>query len=170
MMQDERIWIELVETEIDQESLRDKVADPDVGAHGWFVGVTRKTTGQRITDTLSYQAHSRMAIGELRKLAESAIDRFSLARIVIVHRLGEVPVGEASVVLGCSSPHRPQTFEALAWTMDRLKREVPIWKRETYADGSTEWVHPESEVAGDAETTDHPPAGSEANRRGEAGL
>ena len=141
-MHSNRIHIELVETPIDQQSLRDRVADPDVGAHGWFVGVTRRTTGQRVTHTLSYEAHAPMAIRELEKLAESAIEKFSLCRIVISHRLGEVPVGEASVVVGCSSGHRPQTFQALAWTMDMLKRQVPIWKRETYADGTIEWVHP----------------------------
>ncbi len=141
-MQNDRIWIQLVETPIDQESLRDKVADPDVGAHGWFVGVTRRTTDKRVTNTLTYEAHPPMAIRELEKLAEAAIERFSLCRIVIVHRLGEVPVGDASVVVGCSSGHRPQTFQALAWVMDTLKREVPIWKRETYVDGTTEWLHP----------------------------
>ena len=141
-MPNDRIYIELVEAPIDQESLREKVADPDVGAHGWFVGVTRRTTGQRVTNTLSYEAHPPMAIRELEKLAGAAIEQFSLCRIVIVHRLGEVPVGEASVLVGCSSGHRPQTFQALAWVMDTLKREVPIWKRETYVDGTTEWVHP----------------------------
>ena len=141
-MQNDRIWIELVETTIDQGALREKVADPDVGAHGWFVGVTRRTTGQRVTSTLSYEAHPPMAVRELEKLAQTAMDRFSLHRIVIVHRLGEVPIGEASVVVGCSSGHRPETFQALAWVMDTLKRDVPIWKQETYVDGTTEWVHP----------------------------
>jgi molybdopterin synthase catalytic subunit len=146
-MRNDRIWIQLVDEPIDQESLRDKVADPDVGAHGWFVGVTRRTTDQRVTNTLAYEAHRPMAIRELEKLAEAALERFSLCRIVIVHRLGEVPVGEASVVVGCSSGHRPQTFQALAWVMDTLKREVPIWKRETYVDGTAEWVHPTAGVS-----------------------
>jgi molybdopterin synthase catalytic subunit len=146
-MQNERIWIELTESPIDQETLRDKIEHPDVGAHGWFVGVTRRTTGQRVTNVLAYEAHPPMAIRELEKLAKAAIERFSLCRIVIVHRLGEVPVGEASVVVGCSSGHRPQTFQALAWVMETLKREVPIWKRETYVDGTTEWVHPTAGAA-----------------------
>ncbi len=83
-----------------------------------------------------------MATRELEKLAAAAIKKFSLFQVVIVHRIGEVPVGEASVVVGCSSGHRPETFEALAWIMNTLKKEVPIWKREQYVDGSTEWVHP----------------------------
>ena len=141
-MSNNRIWIELVEHSIDHNALLPKLADPDVGAHGWFVGVTRRTTGDRITETLSYVAHETMAIRELEKIAVTAIEKFRLARVVIVHRLGDVPVGEASVVLGCSSPHRPQTFQALTWVMDVLKRDVPIWKKECYADGTTQWVHP----------------------------
>jgi molybdopterin synthase catalytic subunit len=141
-MNRQRSHVELVDQPIDLESLRELIADPDVGAHGWFLGVTRRTTDDRVTDRLSYEAHRPMAIRELETLADSAIARFSLCRLVLVHRLGEVPVGEASVVVGCSSGHRPQVFEALAWVMDTLKREIPIWKRETYTDGTTEWVHP----------------------------
>ena len=150
-MQRERIWIELVDDVIDQDRLREKLADPDVGAHGWFVGVTRRTTADRITAGLSYQAHREMARRELHRIADDAIERFSLARLVIVHRLGEVPLGQASVVVGCSSSHRPATFQALPWIMDVLKREVPIWKRETYVDGATEWVHPVEDAASESE-------------------
>lgn len=137
------IWIELTDSIIDQDALRDKLADPDVGAHGWFVGVTRRMTQQRVTEKLSFQAHAPMARRQLEQLASEAIGKFSLAHVVIVHRLGEVPVGQASVVVGCSSGHRESTFQALPWIMDRLKRDVPIWKQETYVDGSTEWVHPD---------------------------
>lgn len=138
----DRIWIALVDDPIDVPSLRSKIAHPDVGAIGWFEGVTRRTTEDRVTEQLSYQAHRPMAIRELEKLAAQAIDKFSLTKLAIVHRLGEVPVGQASVVVGCSSPHRPATFAALPWIMDVLKRDVPIWKRELYTDGTTEWVHP----------------------------
>jgi molybdopterin synthase catalytic subunit len=144
-MPNHRIHIELVHQTIDQSALLEKLADPDVGAQGWFVGVTRRTTKERVTETLSYEAHESMAKGELQKLAEAAIEKFNLFHIVIVHRLGEVPIGEASIVLGCCSAHRPATFEALAWIMNVLKRDVPIWKKEHYADGLTEWVHPTGE-------------------------
>jgi molybdopterin synthase catalytic subunit len=149
-MHSENTWIQIVDTPIDLESLRDKVDHLDAGAHGWFVGVTRRTTAARVTDTLSYEAHRPMATRELEKLADAAVRKFSLHRLVIVHRLGEVPIGQASVVVGCSSSHRPQTFGALSWIMDTLKREVPIWKREIYSDGTTEWVHPiTDDVAGE---------------------
>ena len=141
-------YIDIVDGPIDPIALLEKVADPDVGAHGWFYGVTRRTTNKGessetlVTQTLAYEAHRVMANRELEKLADRAINQFDLRHVVIVHRIGEVPIGEASVVVGCSSSHRPATFDALRWIMEVLKQEVPIWKRETYADGSTEWVHP----------------------------
>ncbi len=144
-MNHEQIFVQLIDTPIDIASLRGKLADPGVGALGWFEGVTRQTTDDRITERLCYEAHRPMAILELEKLATIAIARFSLRKLVIVHRLGEVPVGQASIVVGCSSAHRPATFAALPWIMDVLKREVPIWKQESYADGSSQWVHPTDE-------------------------
>lgn len=145
--------VELVDGPIQLEALRAWIDHPDAGAHGWFVGVTRRTTGDLITETLHYEAHESMALSELMKLAEQAARKFSLLRLVIVHRLGEVPLAEASVVVGCSSSHRPETFAALEWIMDTLKKEVPIWKREIYSDGKEEWVHPDAdnEVTGATE-------------------
>ena len=143
-------YIDIVDGPIDIVALQEKVADPDVGAHGWFYGVTRRTTinddtkDSMVTQTLSYEAHRVMAIRELESLAQRAIEKFGLRHVVIVHRIGEVPIGQASVVVGCSSSHRPPTIDALRWMMEVLKQEVPIWKRETYQDGSTEWVHPQS--------------------------
>ena len=135
-------WVELTDSPIDIAALMHRLDHPDVGAHGWFVGVTRRTTDDRVTQKLSYEAHRPMAEKELEKLAAVAIERFSLTKLVIVHRLGEVPVEQASVAVGCSSAHRVATFDALRWIMDTLKKEIPIWKRESYQDGTTEWVHP----------------------------
>lgn len=147
MPQTPKPWIALVDAPIVLDTLLGKLDDPDVGAHGWFLGVTRRTTDDRVTDSLSYEAHRPMAMMELTKLADHAVAQFSLHRLVIVHRLGDVPVGEASVVIGCSSAHRVETFDALKWIMDTLKRDIPIWKREAYVDGSTEWIHPDADPA-----------------------
>ncbi len=136
------VYVELVDEAIDVARLMPMVADPDVGSIGWFHGVTRRTTGTQVTRSLSYEAHRSMACRELSELAATAVKRFNLTRVVVVHRLGEVPIGEASVVLGCSSPHRRDTFDALPWIMDELKRLVPIWKQEHFADGSEQWIHP----------------------------
>ncbi|MEL6105350.1 MAG: molybdenum cofactor biosynthesis protein MoaE [Planctomycetota bacterium] len=145
---EEPIAIRLVTEPIVVSDWEADLADVDCGAQAWFAGVTRRSTAapdgsKRITDTLHYEAHETMASSQLRQLAEDAMDRFALRRVVIVHRLGEVPLGEASVLVGCASPHRVDSFQALPWIMDRLKRDVPIWKRETFADETTEWIHPE---------------------------
>lgn len=151
-MQNAKTLTRIVDTLIDQQYLAEFLDHPDAGAHGWFIGVTRRTTGQRITSHLSYEAHVPMARLELDKLATDAVKRFDLLSLVIVHRLGEVPIGEASVVVGCSSGHRGETFDALRWIMDTLKKEIPIWKRESYADGSKEWVHPQTASDDEDET------------------
>ena len=134
--------VELLDHPIDLASRLAAVSDPDVGSHGWFCGVTRRTTGNRVTHSLHYEAYHPMAERELQRLAAEAAQRFGLKRLLIVHRLGEVPVGEASVVVGCSSPHRDATFQALPWILNELKTQVPIWKRERFSDGSSDWVHP----------------------------
>lgn len=136
--------VALQDDPIDIAGLLETVGDPDVGAHGWFFGVTRRTTSKRITESLHYDAYRPMAEQELQRLAALATSRFGLRRLVLIHRLGPVPIGEASVAVGCSSPHRSATFEALPWILNELKTQVPIWKRERFADGSTEWVHPRS--------------------------
>ncbi|KAA5546200.1 molybdenum cofactor biosynthesis protein MoaE [Roseiconus nitratireducens] len=123
------------------------LSDPDSGAQAWFLGCTRRTTISKAgtvhrTRTLSYQAYTPMARRELESLAEAARERFSLSRLIIVHRLGEVPIGQASVLIACSSAHRPDAFAALPWIMDRLKRDVPIWKQEWFEDDSRQWIHP----------------------------
>ena len=139
-------YIDIVHAPIDLRELHAHIEHPDAGSIGWFCGVTRRTTasdaGEKITESLSYEAHEPMARRELQKLADLALEKFSLHRVVLVHRLGEVPLGESSVVVGCSSSHRGATFQALAWIMDTLKQRIPIWKREMFVDGSTEWVHP----------------------------
>ena len=143
-----RIHVALTDGRIDPAALHAYLDHPDVGAHGWFHGVTRRSTqtadGRTLqTESLSYEAHRPMAIGELHRLANAAVERFGLLAVVIVHRLGDVPVGQSSVVMGCSSPHRRPCFDAPAWMMDELKRDVPIWKRELFTDGNTEWQHPD---------------------------
>ncbi len=148
--------VRLTDTPIVLEELLPWLDDPDCGAQGWFHGVTRRktvisqpatVTGQPqtktlVTDTLFYEAHRSMALRQLTELAQVAGERFGLTRTVIVHRLGEVPIGQASVVIGCSSPRRRPTMDALPWMMDQLKASVAIWKQERLEDGSNLWVHP----------------------------
>ena len=138
-----RIHVALTEHAIDLPSLRDFLVDPDTGAHAWFEGVTRRRTGDRQTVQLTYQAFGPMATAQLRQLGQQAADAFDLHAVVIVHRLGDVAVGQASIVIGCCSPHRVGALTALPWLMDRIKTDVAIWKQEHFADGNRQWVHPQ---------------------------
>lgn len=137
-----RIDIELRQTAIDTETMLRWIGDEESGARMVFVGCTRRTTGERITARLAYEAYQAMAESELRGLASEAAERWPLRAVAIQHRLGPVDVGQASVAVAVASSHRGPVMEAIPWLMDRLKERVPIWKQETYADGSTEWMHP----------------------------
>ena len=127
---------------IDEQSLSRFVSHPDCGAQMLFLGCTRRKTGEQITTLLEYEAYRPMADRELERLAIEAISRWGLQRVAIYHRLGRVPVQEASVAVAASSPHRVAVMEAIPWIMDQLKNSVPIWKRETFENGETCWVHP----------------------------
>jgi len=84
-----------------------------------------------------------MAIKKMEQLRADACAKWPLEACAIVHRVGSVPVGEASVAIAVSTPHRDACFEAGRWLIDTLKEEVPIWKRESYRDGTQEWIHPD---------------------------
>ena len=137
-----KITVELVDLAINRENYEREIAHDDVGAHAWFLGVTRRVTGDKVTKALHYEAHREMAIQQMLKIAEEAARKFSLAAVVLVHRLGTVPVGEASVLVGCSSAHRPESFSALPWIMEVLKRDVPVWKQDLDVNGAANWIHP----------------------------
>lgn len=127
---------------LDIAAIQQRIEDVDCGAQLIFLGCTRRTTGDQVTTFLVYDAYQPMAENELRNLAQIASQRWPLRKIVIHHRMGRVDVGQASVIVAAASPHRPAVMEAVPWIMDRLKQEVPIWKKENFADGSQSWVHP----------------------------
>lgn len=139
---DSRFVVRLTDHPIALDPLWQEIADDDAGAHFVFVGRTRRTTAGKITQQLSYEAFRPMAESELRDLLLSASQTYTLTAGVIVHRIGEVAVGEASIAVAVSSAHRRNGFEAVAWIMDEVKQCVPIWKQERFDDGTTEWVHP----------------------------
>lgn len=148
--------IKLTENPIDATALLQTAQQPEAGAVVLFLGITRQFTQGRETTSLSYEAYREMAVKELERLEQQARDRWPLVDCSIVHRLGEVPLAEASVAIAVSSPHRGDAFEAGRWLIDTLKETVPIWKQERWADGDAEWVHPEPTADGGAITTNHP--------------
>jgi molybdopterin synthase catalytic subunit len=115
------------------------VRDPAAGAVVTFLGTTRRTNAGRTVVRLEYEAYVRMAEQEMRALATAAAERWPLCKIAMAHRLGAVPVGQASVGIAVSAGHRREAFEACHWLIDRLKEIVPIWKREHYR-GGVVWI------------------------------
>ncbi|HEX5471380.1 MAG TPA: molybdenum cofactor biosynthesis protein MoaE [Lacipirellulaceae bacterium] len=134
--------IQLTSDPIDTAAILDRVRHPEAGAVVLFLGTTRELTAGRQTVALDYEAYHEMAEKKLTELETEARSRWPVIECIIVHRLGRVPPTEASVAIAVSTPHRSDAFAAGQWLIDSLKRDVPIWKREQWADGSTEWVHP----------------------------
>jgi molybdopterin synthase catalytic subunit len=115
------------------------VNDPSCGAISTFIGTTRDDfQGKKVTK-LSYEGYVPMAEKELRKLCEEASTKYQVHRIAAVHILGDCPVGEASVILACSSPHRRDALHCVEFLIDTLKAQVPIWKRECYEGDDAVW-------------------------------
>jgi molybdopterin synthase catalytic subunit len=114
------------------------VSHPDHGAALVFVGTTREWTAGKRTVHLEYEAYVPMALSEMRRIGREIGERWPGTLCAIHHRIGSVAVGEASVVIAVSSPHRAQSYEASRYAIERLKQTVPIWKKEVYEDGS-EW-------------------------------
>jgi molybdopterin synthase catalytic subunit len=127
---------------IDTAALLAEVASNAAGAVVLFLGTTREMTGHRKTESLDYECYPAMAERKLAELEAEARRRWPLTGCAIVHRLGHLELGEASIAIAVSSPHRQQAFEAGKWLIDTIKEVVPIWKQENWADGTSEWVHP----------------------------
>lgn len=128
---------------IDYTALTEAVRRPGCGAVVLFLGTVRDLTGDAITVALDYEAYSEMAERKLAQVEVEVRERWPIGDIAIVHRLGRLDVSEVSVAVAVSCPHRGEAFDAARYAIDRLKVLVPIWKRENWADGSTEWVHPQ---------------------------
>jgi molybdopterin synthase catalytic subunit len=100
-------------------------------------------TDGRVTTALEYEAHPALAEKALAEIEAEARGRWPVGELAVVHRLGRLDVGDVSVAIAVSCPHRAEAFEACRYIIERLKERVPIWKKENWADGSSEWVHPE---------------------------
>jgi molybdopterin synthase catalytic subunit len=137
--------VELTARPLSEKALAAAVADAGAGAVALFSGVVRDETGGRRVKFLEYEAHPTMAEVKMREIAAGMRRRWpALRKIAIVHRIGRLDIGESSVIIAVSSPHRREAFEACQHAIDTLKETVPIWKKEYFEDGEV-WVGLQSE-------------------------
>jgi molybdopterin synthase catalytic subunit len=134
--------VALTHDEIDYHALTERVRRSGCGGVVLFLGTVRDLTGDRQTNALDYEAYPAMAERKMAEIEAEARRRWPVGDMALVHRLGHLDVGEVSVAVAVSCPHRAEAFEVCRWTIDRLKELVPIWKKENWADGTSEWVHP----------------------------
>src|ERR1044072_2227027 len=135
-------FFELTTEPIDVGAVARRVVLPECGATVTLDGYAREWTKGKRTLYLVYEAYDSMALSEMQRLGTEAHKQFEIAHLGIVHRTGRLEIGETSVVIPASAPHRQAAFQACEWAIKELKRTVPIWKKEVYEDGE-EWVDPQ---------------------------
>ena len=124
---------------LDSKRLASQLQRPEDGAVVVFEGVVRNNTKGRATLYLEYECYEPLALQQMIRIGNEVADKFPIGRMGVVHRLGRLEIGEASVAVVATAPHRKAAFEAAFEAINRLKREVPIWKKEFFADGAV-WV------------------------------
>ena len=147
--------IRLTTDAIDYAALTEQVRRPDCGGVVLFLGTVRDLTDGRETVALDYDAYPAMAERKLAEIEQEARRRWPVGEMVLIHRLGRLGVGDVSVAVAVSCPHRAEAFDACRFAIDRLKEVAPIWKKENWADGGTEWVHPSAGARGQGQEKSH---------------
>ena len=132
--------VSIVKEKISIENVLESVQDPAAGGIDLFIGVTRNHSGGKEVRSLEYQAYEPMALKLMNAIEEEIRRQWLVKKVSLVHRIGPVAVGEASVVIAVSSVHRKEAFEACRYAIDTLKKNVPIWKKE-FTEKEEFWVH-----------------------------
>ena len=141
------VLFELTAQPLDARRIETAVARAGAGAICTFTGVVRDNSRGRDTTRLEYEAYPGMAESQMRAIAAEIAERWPEARVAMAHRTGVLEIGEASVVVSVSCPHRGDAIAACKWGIDRLKETVPVWKKEFFADGEV-WIEGEREAPG----------------------
>ena len=129
----------IVRNEIDLEGLRNRTQDPQAGAVLIFCGDVRNHNQKKDVSFLEYEAHERMAHKQIKKIIEHAQQKWELHKVEVIHRLGKLAVKDCSIAIAVSTSHRNDAYEASRYIIDTVKHSVPIWKKEHFSDGGSNW-------------------------------
>ena len=133
-------YAEITSDPLDPARLLSRVGAPEDGAVLLFLGTVRDHADGRSVSGMQYEGYEEMALEVLRRIAEEAGDRFSTPHLAVTHRLGALEIGDVSVVVAVSSPHRAEAYGASRYVMEEIKRRLPVWKKEFYVEGAPQWV------------------------------
>ncbi len=128
--------VEILDTVLPTDEVLAEIKAGSDGAVCLFDGIVRNNTRGRQTLYLDYEAYREMALAQMQALAAEALTKFSVRDVALLHRLGRLQIGESSVLIVVASAHRGAAFDACRWLIDTLKKQVPIWKKETFVDGA----------------------------------
>lgn len=133
-------WSDITTGPIDPSAVLARVGTPSDGAVALFMGTVRNANEGRPVGGMEYEGYAEMAREQLAVIVAEAAARAGSGRVAAVHRLGELAVGEVSVAIAVSTPHRAEAFEAARHVIEEIKKRLPVWKREHYLDGEAEWL------------------------------
>ncbi len=129
----------LTDSLIFETEVEDFVLSPECGGIVTFIGTVRNHSKGRSVVRLEFEAYERMAVSEMQKIADRALDKFDIQKVAIFHRVGVLEIGEVPVIISVSAHHRKAAFQACEFAIDTLKETVPIWKKEVLDDGEV-WI------------------------------
>jgi molybdopterin synthase catalytic subunit len=136
----ERLLIRITFEPIGADEAAAFVADRTAGGTCLFLGTVRDHSATGAVTGLTYEAWEEMAAKRLGEIGEEMLEKWPVRKVALLHRTGDLVIGEASVVVACSAPHRAEAFDACRYGIERLKEDVPIWKKEHLAEGESHWV------------------------------
>jgi molybdopterin synthase catalytic subunit len=132
----------IITREIDPAALINEVGSPQCGAISVFIGTVRDVNDGRSVSSMEYSAYTSMAESELERILDEAEERFGVSALVVEHRIGLLGLGDVSVTIAAAHQHRAPALDCTRYVIEEIKKRVPIWKMEHYADGTREWVDP----------------------------
>ncbi|HEX9693577.1 MAG TPA: molybdenum cofactor biosynthesis protein MoaE [Actinomycetota bacterium] len=136
----DRLLIRITSEPIGADEAAAFAADPTAGGTCLFLGTVRDHSATGAVTGLTYEAWEELAAKRLEEIGQEMLEKWPVRKVALLHRTGDLRIGETSVVVACSAPHRAEAFDACRYGIERLKEDVPIWKKEHLSEGESHWV------------------------------